>query len=54
MKIGNMKSAGFRTNKGLKQGCGLSPSSLKVYLESVLYKRNKKGKLWDYQQGVKQ
>jgi len=26
VKIGNMKSAGFRTNKGLKQGWGLSPS----------------------------
>lgn len=44
VKIGNMKSTGFRTNKGLKQGCGLSPSLLKVYLESVLYKRNKKCK----------
>jgi len=44
VKIGNTKSADFTTNKGLKQGCGLSPSLLKVYLKSVLYKRNKKCK----------
>jgi hypothetical protein len=23
VKVGNMKSAGFRANKGLKQDCGL-------------------------------
>jgi len=44
VKTGNTKSAGFRTNKGLKQGCGLSPSLLKVYLESALYNRNRKCK----------
>jgi len=44
VKIGNTKSAGFRTNKGLKQGCGLSPSSLKIYLESVLCNGKKKCK----------
>jgi hypothetical protein len=44
VKIGNRISAGFKTIKGLKQGCGLLPALLKIYLESVLYDGNKKCK----------
>ena len=41
-KIGNRISTGFRTMEGLKQGCGLSPTLFKIYLESILYDWYKK------------
>jgi hypothetical protein len=37
MKVRNRISTSFTTTKGLKQGCGLSPTLFKIYLESVLY-----------------
>jgi hypothetical protein len=37
LKIGNRISTDFRTMEGLKQGCGLSQTLFKIYLESVLY-----------------
>lgn len=42
VKIRNYSSGGFRTTKGLKHGCGLSPTLFTVYLESVLYNWNNK------------
>jgi hypothetical protein len=42
VKVGNRISTSFRTTKGLKQGCAVSPSLFKIYLESVLYSWNKK------------
>jgi hypothetical protein len=42
VKIGSRISAGFKTVKGLKLGCGLLPVLLKIYLENVLYDGNKK------------
>jgi hypothetical protein len=35
VKAGNMVSTSFGKTKGLKQGCGLSPTSFKIYLESA-------------------
>jgi hypothetical protein len=42
VKVGNGISLSFRTTKGLIHGCGLSPTLLKIYLDSVLYNWNKK------------
>jgi hypothetical protein len=42
MEVGNRISRSFRTSKGSKQGCGLSTSLFKIYLESVRYSWNKK------------
>jgi hypothetical protein len=42
MKVGNRISTSFRTTKGLKQGCRLSPTLIKIYLENVLYNWNNK------------
>ena len=33
---GNLTTKGFKVTKGLRQGCSLSPTLLKVYLERVL------------------
>jgi hypothetical protein len=44
VKTGNGISTGFRTTEGLKQGCGISPDLLKMFLESVLYTWNKRCK----------
>lgn len=39
IKVGQRISEGFKVNKGLKQGCCLSPTLFKIYLEQAL-------KLW--------
>jgi hypothetical protein len=36
IKIGNLITMGFKVTKGLRQGCSLSPTLFKVYLERVL------------------
>jgi len=33
IKTGNLITKGYRVTKGLRQGCSLSPTSFKVYLE---------------------
>lgn len=42
IKIGHTITNGFTTTKGLKQGCCLSPTLFKVYLECALEKWKKK------------
>jgi hypothetical protein len=42
VKVGNKVSTIFRTTKGVKEECGVSPSLFKIYLQSVLYNWNKK------------
>ena len=36
IKIGKLITKGFQVTKGLKQGCSLSPTLFKIYLEGVL------------------
>jgi hypothetical protein len=36
IKIGNQITKGFKVTKGLRQGCSLSPTIFKIYLEQVL------------------
>ena len=36
IKIGNLITKSFKVTKGLRQGCSLSPTSFKIYLERVL------------------
>jgi hypothetical protein len=38
IKIGNLITKGFKVTKGLRQGCSLSPTLFKIYLEKVLRK----------------
>lgn len=42
IKIGNTVSKSFLTTKGLKQGCGLSPTLFKIYMEKALNNWNRK------------
>lgn len=42
IKIGSTITEGFTTTKGLKQGCCLSPTLFKIYLESALNEWKKK------------
>jgi hypothetical protein len=44
VKTGNRISTGLRITKGMKWGCGLSPDLFKIFLEIVLYNRNKRCK----------
>lgn len=41
VKVGNRLSTEFSTTKGLRQGCGMSPTLFKIFLEDVLGKWNK-------------
>lgn len=45
IKQGKNISKGFKTDKGLKQGCCLSPTLFKIYLEQAIktWKRNSRG-----------
>ena len=36
IRIGNLTTKGFKVTEGLRQGCSLSPTVFKVYLERVL------------------
>jgi len=38
IKIGNLITKGFKVTKGLGQGCSLSPTIFKIYLDRVLRK----------------
>ena len=42
VKIGSKVSKGFNVSKGLKQGCCLSPTLFKIYLEQALKTWKKK------------
>jgi len=41
-KIGNLITKDFKVTKALRQGCSLSPTLLKIYLERVLWDWKKK------------
>ena len=53
VKTGNRISKTLRITEGMKQGCGLSPDLFKIFLESVLYKWNKRCKSMGLQTGNK-
>jgi len=44
IKVGNKLSSGFKITKGLRQGCCLSPTLFKVYINEVLKKWQEKCK----------
>lgn len=41
VKCGKVISSEFVVSKGLRQGCGMSPSLFKIYLETVLSQWNR-------------
>jgi hypothetical protein len=42
IKIGKLIAKGIKVTKGLRQGCGLSPTLFKIYIERVLRNRKRK------------
>lgn len=46
IKIGRSTSKGFNTSKGLKQGCCLSPTLFKIYIEHSLRTWKKNARAW--------
>ena len=42
VKIGKRLSKGFIVNKGLRQGCSVSPTLFKIYLAKALHQWKKK------------
>ena len=42
VKMGNARSEKFHTTKGLKQGCSLSPTLFKIYIQEAIYNWKRK------------
>jgi hypothetical protein len=42
IKVGNLVTKGYEVTKGLRQGCSLSPTLFKIYLERVLWNWKRK------------